>query len=316
MTAERGPAHWDVLWSMLCGGGIVYSASFAVLPWLLDQTRSEDPDGVLQAVTLAGAIIARADQPHGAGDVRTHYAAEIEQLLARKRDLVQTLVEQDRHDRLIRMKLGRNWADPAGPTYPVERDDLRPNALRAVVSDHMAPLLKEAGFARSGPRFTLTTASGDQAWILAHRFELGEYDAEFHVDSGVRPSSLDAVKEAKVPIGDSVLDQRMSDPWDSLQMWKFDLDDTATIAIFKDALRDLRDHLAHLVADRQNLLALLRDPAARVRSISGPRDRLLAVSSYDLGPSEELETALRSIEQRNPSDRLPAWIRQQLAANS
>ncbi len=72
-TAER----WNDLWSALCHQGSVYSASFAALPWLVGVAGTDDRNQAVNALTLAGAIMTGADQPHGAGDVRAKHAAEL-----------------------------------------------------------------------------------------------------------------------------------------------------------------------------------------------------------------------------------------------
>lgn len=77
-TSER----WTDLWSALCHQGSVYSASFAALPWLTRIARSDDPGQAVSALTLAGAIMAGADQPEEAADVRARYADELAALLS------------------------------------------------------------------------------------------------------------------------------------------------------------------------------------------------------------------------------------------
>lgn len=199
-----------------------------------------------------------------------------------------------------------------GWTLSQPADAPRRSALEIVLQDHMAPMLAADGFSRSGQHFTLRAPNGDEAWILAHRFKLGGHEAEFFVDSGVRPVSLDALDQDEVPVADIVWRRRLNAPGDAMGLWGFDLDDTAAVDAFLNALVGLRDQLVDLV-DRQNLLTLLRDPTTRIQSLGGHKDRMLALALYDLGPSEELEAELRSVEQRDPSDRIPAWIRQWLA---
>lgn len=75
------PELWSDLWSALCHQGSVYSASFAALPWLADVAGTPDRKQAVDALTLAGAIMAGSDQEHGAGGVRKEHAAEINRLL-------------------------------------------------------------------------------------------------------------------------------------------------------------------------------------------------------------------------------------------
>lgn len=82
IASESNVDRWNDLWSALCHQGSVYSASFAALPWLAGVAGSEDRAQAVNALTLAGAIMAGSAQPHGAGNVRARYAAEVESLLA------------------------------------------------------------------------------------------------------------------------------------------------------------------------------------------------------------------------------------------
>ncbi|MFC5668441.1 hypothetical protein ACFP3U_36470 [Kitasatospora misakiensis] len=79
-SAER----WSDLWSALCHQGSVYSASFAALPRLTAIAAAADPKEQLNALHLATAIVAGADQLDEldeVGDVRVTYAQEIAVLL-------------------------------------------------------------------------------------------------------------------------------------------------------------------------------------------------------------------------------------------
>ncbi|MFF2348460.1 hypothetical protein ACFVVL_01645 [Kitasatospora sp. NPDC058115] len=73
---------WGDLWSALCHQGSVYPASFAALPWLAGRAGCGDREQEVNALLLAGAIMAGDRQAHGAGDVRTEFAATVATLLA------------------------------------------------------------------------------------------------------------------------------------------------------------------------------------------------------------------------------------------
>ncbi|MFE7194820.1 hypothetical protein [Kitasatospora sp. NPDC057541] len=73
---------WSDLWSALCHQGTVYPASFAALPWLAARAGCGDREQEVDAVVLAGAIMAGAGQDHGAGEVRSRFAVETATLLA------------------------------------------------------------------------------------------------------------------------------------------------------------------------------------------------------------------------------------------
>jgi len=71
------------LWSALCHQGSAYEASWAALPTLADIARGRAPGGPVQAVVLAGAITAYAEDPRRKG-----YEREIGELLAVGRGLL------------------------------------------------------------------------------------------------------------------------------------------------------------------------------------------------------------------------------------
>ncbi|MFE6665251.1 hypothetical protein ACFVFH_17040 [Streptomyces sp. NPDC057697] len=82
IASEPSPERWSDLWSALCHQGSVYPASFAALPRLAEVAGSDDRKQAVEALGLAGAIMAGSEQAHGAGDVRARYRAEAGALLA------------------------------------------------------------------------------------------------------------------------------------------------------------------------------------------------------------------------------------------
>ncbi|GAA1382547.1 hypothetical protein GCM10009639_01800 [Kitasatospora putterlickiae] len=72
---------WSDLWSALCHQGTVYPAGFAALPWLAGRARCGEREQEVQAVLLAGAILAGAGPSHGVDDVRARFATETAALL-------------------------------------------------------------------------------------------------------------------------------------------------------------------------------------------------------------------------------------------
>lgn len=90
IASEPSDERWSELWSALCHQGSVYSASFAALPWLAGVAGGDDREQAVRAVHLAGAIMAGADQPHGADDVRVRHAAEVEVLLSAANQYLRT----------------------------------------------------------------------------------------------------------------------------------------------------------------------------------------------------------------------------------
>ncbi|MER7766962.1 hypothetical protein [Kitasatospora sp. NPDC096140] len=81
ITAEPSRELWSDLWSALCHQGSVYTASFAALPWLAGTAAGGNREQAVDALVLAGAIVARADQCRGVDDVRSVYAPQIAALL-------------------------------------------------------------------------------------------------------------------------------------------------------------------------------------------------------------------------------------------
>ncbi|MFJ1840808.1 MULTISPECIES: hypothetical protein [unclassified Streptomyces] len=106
IAREPEPELWSDLWSALCHQGSVYSASFAALPWLADVAGSDDREQAVNALTLAGAIMAGAEQQHGAGDVRTHHAVEVESLLAAAKQHLRMTSDRIDYIHLLEAMLG------------------------------------------------------------------------------------------------------------------------------------------------------------------------------------------------------------------
>ncbi|MDX3852102.1 hypothetical protein [Streptomyces sp. AK02-01A] len=106
IASEPESKHWNGLWSALCHQGSVYSASFAALPWLAGMAESKDRGQAVNALNLAGAIMAGAEQPHGAGDVRTQHSAEITTLLASVNRHLRTATDRTEYTNLLESMLG------------------------------------------------------------------------------------------------------------------------------------------------------------------------------------------------------------------
>ncbi|MFE0425311.1 hypothetical protein [Streptomyces sp. NPDC058953] len=115
IASEPEPQLWSDLWSALCHQRSVYSASFAALPWLAGMAESEDRGQAVNALGLAGAIMAGADQPHGADDVRTRHSAEIATLLASVNRHLRTATDRTEYIDLLESMLGfegvAGWSD-------------------------------------------------------------------------------------------------------------------------------------------------------------------------------------------------------------
>ncbi|MFE3608667.1 hypothetical protein [Streptomyces goshikiensis] len=101
IAADPTSEHWNGLWSALCHQGNVYSASFAALPWLVDVASTDNRDQAVDALNLAAAIMAGANQPHGAGDVRAKYSAEVAALLSLANQYLRTAVDRSEYVYLL-----------------------------------------------------------------------------------------------------------------------------------------------------------------------------------------------------------------------
>lgn len=109
------PERWNDLWSALCHQGSVYSASFAALPWLTRTAGGPERGEAVNAVHLAGAIMAGADQPHEAGDVRAEHADDVATLLSSAKRFLRTAADQSEYVFLLEAVLSfegvEGWSD-------------------------------------------------------------------------------------------------------------------------------------------------------------------------------------------------------------
>ncbi|MBD0708424.1 MULTISPECIES: hypothetical protein [unclassified Streptomyces] len=106
IASGREPGLWTDLWSALCHQGSVYPASFAALPRLADLTESEDRAQAVNALNLAGAIMAGAEQPGTAEDVRARHAATVARLLASVNRHLRTATGPTEYIELLESMLG------------------------------------------------------------------------------------------------------------------------------------------------------------------------------------------------------------------
>ncbi|MFB6894662.1 hypothetical protein ACFCX4_35865 [Kitasatospora sp. NPDC056327] len=115
IASERDAELWNDLWSAICHQGSVYSASFAALPWLAATAECGDRDQESRAVLLAGAIVAGAGEPDGAGKVRTERAEAIASVLAAVNRLLRSSTEPTEYAYLLEAMLslegGVAWSE-------------------------------------------------------------------------------------------------------------------------------------------------------------------------------------------------------------
>ncbi|MET7533353.1 hypothetical protein [Streptomyces goshikiensis] len=101
IASDPASEHWNDLWSALCHQGTVYSASFAALPWLVGVASTGNREQAVDALNLAGAIMAGADQPHGAGDVRAKHSADVATLLSLANEHRRTAADRSEYAYLL-----------------------------------------------------------------------------------------------------------------------------------------------------------------------------------------------------------------------
>ncbi|MGI5436227.1 hypothetical protein ACQEV4_01605 [Streptomyces shenzhenensis] len=146
---EPKPELWSDLWSALCHQGSVYSASFAALPWLADMAGSDDREqAVNDALALAGAIMAGAEQPHGTGDVRVEHAAEVESLLTAVNRQLRMASDRTDYIHLLEAMLGFEgvvgWSEDlawglGNEEYAVDCPGCRPACSSFLASEDSSP---------------------------------------------------------------------------------------------------------------------------------------------------------------------------------
>ncbi|MFQ6198098.1 hypothetical protein [Streptomyces sp. NPDC000405] len=105
ISSEPTAELWNDLWSALCHQGSVYPASFAALPWLAETAANVNRGQAVNALALAGAILAGDGQPHGAGDVRTEHSTDITALLASVNRHLRTATDRTEYLNLLEAML-------------------------------------------------------------------------------------------------------------------------------------------------------------------------------------------------------------------
>ncbi|MGX2995561.1 hypothetical protein JNUCC64_14915 [Streptomyces sp. JNUCC 64] len=98
IATEPEPELWNDLWSALCHQGSVYPASFAALPWLAGVAEADDREQSVNALGLAGSIMAAAGPPHGTDHPRARYAVEVQRLLTAADRRLRTASDHDGAD--------------------------------------------------------------------------------------------------------------------------------------------------------------------------------------------------------------------------
>ena len=101
LSRDANAEVWGELWSRVCHQGTVYSASFPVLPYLLDAAAKWAPAERLMPLALAAAIVASDDVKGN----RAKLMAELSETVRRLEDLTRETLEAAGLSRLDRIYL-------------------------------------------------------------------------------------------------------------------------------------------------------------------------------------------------------------------
>jgi hypothetical protein len=206
--------------------------------------------------------------------------------------------------------------------------------LDLLVKQHVAPVMKAAGFKKSGRTFRLIADNGDQALLGFARHYVDPDAAVFDVGFGIVPALYWewinrqhwASGEVKAPIafGPAVVSGEVIPPSHAAHAPDDGMPFRSRWALRQDNSRAcgealatvLRDEaipqMVHLL-DRTNLLQECRYPALPVVRLV-PLTRVEILLRVDDAPSEEIESLLADVQAAGPGDNFSAWTRQRLAA--
>ncbi|MFJ6761167.1 DUF4304 domain-containing protein [Streptomyces sp. NPDC091273] len=228
--------------------------------------------------------------------------------------------------------------DNLGPARRRGRGDalLKPVAsLNLLVKQHVAPMLKAAGFKRSGRTFRLVAGNGDQAVLGFARHYTDPGAAVFDVSYGIVPApywewinrhAADGDSRAPVAFGPAVLSGEVIPPPHAAHAPDAGMPFRARWALRADnglvcgealatALHDdTVPQIVHLL-DRSNLLRECRRPALPVvRRV--PLTRVEIFLRLDEAPVEEIESLLADVQLTGPGDQFITWTRRRLSTRN
>jgi hypothetical protein len=205
------------------------------------------------------------------------------------------------------------------------------NPLDEMLKNHLTPMLAASGFAKRGRTYSLAAPNGDLAIVDFQSWRLHVGAVGFFVNLAIVPTVMvewlrrnesgppEKINDAQGFWRDRLLVSEEYEPAGEFgreQLWEFkeiDSGDACGAILARVLERGVLSTLTWLV-DRSNLLAAVRDPLTDPTLIKvRPRERALIVLLVDEGPSDELETLLRQVEQKDPDDIVATWARQRLA---
>ncbi|MGT2526076.1 DUF4304 domain-containing protein [Streptomyces nojiriensis] len=207
--------------------------------------------------------------------------------------------------------------------------------LDLLVKQHVAPVMKAAGFKKSGGTFRLTAGNGDQAILGFARHYVDPDAAVFEVGYGIVPAPYwewidrySAIGNARAPVafGPAVLAGNVIPPPRAAHAPEAAMSFRARWALREDnglscgeALETvLRDEaiprIVHLL-DRSNLLQECRHPALPVVRLV-PLARVEILLRVDDASNEEIESLLANVQSTGPQSDFVTWTRQRLTARA
>ncbi|MFD9339688.1 hypothetical protein ACFWBF_35720 [Streptomyces sp. NPDC060028] len=206
-------------------------------------------------------------------------------------------------------------------------------ALDLLVKQHLAPVMKAAGFKRSGRTFRLTASNGDQAILGFARHYVDPDAAVFEVGYRIVPApywewidrySVNGGARSPIAFGPAVLAGSVIPPLHAAhapdsavpfrERWALRVDNShvcgeALAAVLHD---EVIPQIVHLL-DRSNLLQECRHPALPVVRLV-PLKRVEILLRVDDAPKEEIESLLADVPLASPGDNFVTWTRQRMAA--
>ncbi|MFF8267578.1 DUF4304 domain-containing protein [Streptomyces sp. NPDC016562] len=207
--------------------------------------------------------------------------------------------------------------------------------LDLLVKQYVAPVMKAAGYKKSGRTFRLIAGNGDQAVLGFARHYVDPEAAVFEVGYRIVPAPYrewihrhSAIGDTRAPVafGPAVLAGSVTPPTQAAhapdspmpfrERWALREDNGLTCGeALATVLHDEAvPQIAHLL-DRRNLLQECRHPALPVVRLV-PLTRVEILLRVDDAPHEEIESLLADVQLASPHDEFITWTRRRLAARS
>ncbi|MDX3540658.1 DUF4304 domain-containing protein [Streptomyces sp. MB09-01] len=213
---------------------------------------------------------------------------------------------------------------------------LRPvTPLNLLVKQHVAPVMKAAGFKRSGRTFRLAADNGDQAVLGFARHYVDPDAAVFEVAYGIVPApywewinrhSVGGDGRAPLAFGPAVMSGSVVPPPHAAHAPEAGMPFRARWALRADNSLVCGQALATVLhdetvpqivrlLDRGNLLQEFRHPALPVVRLV-PLTRAEILLRVDDAPSEEVESLLAHLQPAGPGDDFATWTRRRLSTRN